>query len=335
LQHNIDLSAVAGSGERGRVTRDDVLRAAGLDPGREGEPRAQPAITPAPPAVQPSASGPPSEPTAESISSDAHAVADMMNAQACVPPLPGVGYRSYKLPPYAPKEGDQVVAFSRRRRLTADHMVYSKHVSPQVVTVAEIDVHKTLGLREQHKQAYKSEGVSLTMMAFISSAVVRALREFPIMNARVLQDSYVMLRDIHLGVAVDTPEGLVVPNIKRADELSLRGLAKTIEQLAIKAREGKLTPDDLSGGTFSVSNPGAKGNLFGAAVISQPNVGIVRTGEIKKRPVVVECETGDSIAIHEVMFAALSYDHRVVDGVAANAFLWRVAQILQTAEFSP
>jgi 2-oxoglutarate dehydrogenase E2 component (dihydrolipoamide succinyltransferase) len=213
-------------------------------------------------------------------------------------------------------------------------MVYSKTVSPHVVTVAEIDVDKTMRLREQHKAAYKAEGIPLTMVAFVCSAVVRVLREFPGLNARVLDDSYAILREINLGVAVDTPQGLLVPNIKRADELSVRGLARAIVELAGRARDGKLTPDELAGSTFAVSNPGAKGNLFGAAVISQPNVGILRTGEIKKRVVVVEHEGEDLMAIHPVMHMALSYDHRIVDGVEANGFLYRVTEILEQGDFS-
>jgi 2-oxoglutarate dehydrogenase E2 component (dihydrolipoamide succinyltransferase) len=228
-----------------------------------------------------------------------------------------------------------VVPFTRRRRITADHMVYSKVTSPHVVTVAEVDLHQTSRLRDAHKDRYKRDGVSLTFLAFICMATVKALRENPELNARVLDGSYVVLRDIHLGVAVDTPGGLVVPSIKNADALSLRGIAKAIDELAARARAGKITADDLAGTTFSVSNPGLKGNLFGGAIISQPNVGIVRMGEIKKRPVVVTRDGEDSIAIHPVMFLALSYDHRIVDGVAANSFLYRVAEILTKGELEP
>jgi 2-oxoglutarate dehydrogenase E2 component (dihydrolipoamide succinyltransferase) len=149
----------------------------------------------------------------------------------------------------------------------------------------------------------------------------------------VLESAYVKLRDINLGIAVDTPGGLVVPNIKHADELSMLGLARAIEELAGRARSGKLTADDLSGTTFTVSNPGLRGNLFGGAIISQPNVGILRMGEIKKRVVVVTRDGEDGIAIHPVMFMALSYDHRIVDGVLANSFLWRAADILARGEF--
>ncbi|NUQ00614.1 MAG: 2-oxo acid dehydrogenase subunit E2, partial [Armatimonadetes bacterium] len=250
-----------------------------------------------------------------------------------VPPIPGVGFGAYKVPPYTPKPGDEVVPWNRRRRITADHMVYSKTTAPHVVTVAEVDLHATSKLRDQHKERFKKSGVSLTFLAFVCAATVKALREHPTLNARVLEGSYAVLRDVNLGVAVDTPGGLIVPSIKRADELSLVGLARAIDDLAGRARAGKITADDLASTTFTVSNPGLKGNLFGGAIISQPNVGILRMGEIKKRVVVVTRDGEDSIAIHPVMFAALSYDHRIIDGVLANSFLWRVADILGRGEF--
>jgi 2-oxoglutarate dehydrogenase E2 component (dihydrolipoamide succinyltransferase) len=212
-------------------------------------------------------------------------------------------------------------------------MTYSKFASPHVVTVAEVDVHKTSKLREAHKDRYKAEGMSLTMLAFAVVATARALRENPQVNSRVLDDAYVMLNDINVGVAVDSPDGLVVPVVRRADELGIRGIVRAIDDVAKRARAGKITIDDLSGATFSVSNPGLKGNLFGGAIISQPNVGILRMGEVQKRVVVVDVGGEDVMAIHPVMYMALSYDHRVVDGVAANAFLWRVTELLEKAEF--
>jgi 2-oxoglutarate dehydrogenase E2 component (dihydrolipoamide succinyltransferase) len=172
------------------------------------------------------------------------------------------------------------------------------------------------------------------MLAFVVVAAARALHENPGLNARVLDDAYVLLRDINMGVAVDSPDGLVVPVIRRADELGVRGIVRAIDDLAGRARSGKITIDDLSGASFSVTNPGLKGNLFGGAIINQPNVAILRMGEIKKRVVVVESPEGeDQIAIHPVMYMALSYDHRVVDGVAANSFLWRVTELIEKAEF--
>jgi 2-oxoglutarate dehydrogenase E2 component (dihydrolipoamide succinyltransferase) len=316
LEHDVDLSAVQGTGERGRVTRDDVMRAA-----------SSPADRPAPqaPEIAPVAAPPPR----------AQQLAQLVNqGGGFVPPIPGVGFGAFKVPAYRPHDGDKVVPFTRRRRITADHMTYSKFASPHVVTVAEVDLHRAGKLRDAHKERYKAEGMSLTMLAFVVVATAHALRENSGLNARVLEDSYVVFRDINIGVAVDSPDGLVVPVVRRADELGVRGIVRAIDDLAKRAKGGKITIDDLGGATFSVSNPGLKGNLFGGAIINQPNVGVLRMGEIQKRVVVVESPDGeDNIAIHPIMYVALSYDHRVVDGVAANGFLWRVTEILEKAEF--
>jgi 2-oxoglutarate dehydrogenase E2 component (dihydrolipoamide succinyltransferase) len=313
LEHGVNLDQVEGSGTRGRVTREDVMRAAE--------------------AQTPNAPATPRAPTEATV----HGVTDpdlaALLSSGVKFPAPNQGYGAYKVPPYRPKNGDQVVPFTRRRRLTADHMVYSKLTAPHVVTVAEIDLYKTARLREENKDRYKKEGVPLTMLAFVCTAVVRALREFPAINARVLDDSYVLLKDVNLGIAVDAPDGLIVPNIKRSDELSLRGLAKAIDEVAGRARAGKITADDLAGCSFSVSNPGIKGNLFGGAIIAQPNAAILRMGEIKKRVVVIDVEGQDTMAIHPVMYVALSYDHRIIDGVLGNSFLFRVREILERAEF--
>jgi 2-oxoglutarate dehydrogenase E2 component (dihydrolipoamide succinyltransferase) len=302
--NGVDLGRVAGSGDHGRITSDDVKRAATPPP------------APAPVPVVPVA------PVAPPVGGGNFSF-----------PIPHVGFGAFKVPPYLPKPGDQVVPFSRKRRITADHMVYSKFTSPHVVTVAEIDLSKVQRLREAHKAAYKKEGLNLTVLAFVCMATVRALRMHPGLNARVVDGATVLLRDVNLGVAVDAPDGLVVPNLKHADELSLRGMARAIGDVAGRARDGKLTADDFSGSSFTVTNPGIKGNLYGGAIISQPNVGILRMGEIKKRVVVVEENGEDRMAIHPVMYGALSYDHRVVDGVLGNDFLWTVADLLNKADF--
>jgi 2-oxoglutarate dehydrogenase E2 component (dihydrolipoamide succinyltransferase) len=312
----VDINRVQATGDRGRVTRDDVVRAVG----QSSPPPPMPAQTQAKaPAAQ---------------TSNAAELSQLIQAGGgFVPPIPGVGYGAYKVPPYVQKAGDEVVPFNRRRRITADHMVYSKATSPHVVTVAEVDIHLTNKLREEHKDKFKKSGVPLTFLSFICAATVKALREHPQVNARVLDNSFALLRDVNLGVAVDTPGGLIVPSIKNADRLSLRGMAQSIDELAGRARSGKITADDLANTTFTVSNPGLKGNLFGGAIISQPNAGILRMGEIKKRVVVVTQNGEDSIAIHPVMYIAFSYDHRIIDGVLANSFLWRVGDILTRAEF--
>ncbi|MEO5730769.1 MAG: dihydrolipoamide acetyltransferase family protein [Byssovorax sp.] len=312
----VDINRVQATGDRGRVTRDDVVRAVGQS-------------SPPPPMPAQAAARAPAAQTSNTTE-----LSQLIQAGGgFVPPIPGVGYGAYKVPPYVQKAGDEVVPFNRRRRITADHMVYSKATSPHVVTVAEVDIHLTNKLREEHKDKFKKSGVSLTFLSFICAATVKALREHPQVNARVLDNSFALLRDVNLGVAVDTPGGLIVPSIKNADRLSLRGMAQSIGELADRARSGKITADDLANTTFTVSNPGLKGNLFGGAIISQPNAGILRMGEIKKRVVVVTQNGEDSIAIHPVMYIAFSYDHRIIDGVLANSFLWRVGDILTRAEF--
>ena len=316
LENDVNLETVRGSGDYGRIGRDDVLRATTQVAG---------AAKSAPPPVQ----------VAQAAKPAAAQLTQMINqGGGFVPPIPGVGFGAFKLPQYRPREGDRVVPFTRRRRITSDHMTYSKFASPHVVTVAEVDLHKASRLREANKERYKKEGLSLTMLAFAVVSVARALRENPDLNARVLDDAYVVLKEVNVGVAVDSPDGLVVPVVRRADELGLRGIVRSIDDLAKRARTGKITIDDLSGATFSVTNPGLKGNLFGGAIINQPNVGILRMGEIQKRVVVVEGADGeDQIAIHPIMYMALSYDHRIVDGVNANSFLWRVTEILEKGDF--
>jgi len=305
-EQGVDLSVVAGSGSSGRLTKDDVMRAARVVP-------MDSSVPPAPvrnlPSVAKAPEGAPTGPS--SISGGA-----------------------FKLPPYIPRPNDKEIPLTRRRRIISDHMVFSKLTSPHVVTVAEVDVHKTEKLRLANKDALKKEGVNLTFLAFVAAATVRALRENKILNARMLTDSYVLFGDINLGVAVNTPEGLVVPVIRNAADLTVRGLARAIDEIALKARDNRLTPDDLANKTFTISNPGRKGNLFGGAIISQPNVGILRTGEIKKRVVVIERDDEDLLAIHPIMHMALSYDHRIVDGVDANVFLWRVKEILEEGDFT-
>ena len=217
LEAGVDLRVVAPTGERGRITQDDVRKAAGSETtalAKADAPALAKAAAPAP---------------APASTPDTAELAALIQAGGgFVPPIPGVGFGSYKVPPYTPKPGDKVVPFTRRRRITADHMVYSKTTAPHVVTVAEVDLHATSRLRDENKERLKKEGVSLTFLSFVCAAVIKSLRENNEMNARVLEGSYVVLKDIHLGVAVDTPGGLIVPNIKQADQLSLRGIAGAI-----------------------------------------------------------------------------------------------------------
>jgi 2-oxoglutarate dehydrogenase E2 component (dihydrolipoamide succinyltransferase) len=238
-------------------------------------------------------------------------------------------YLNYTLQP-----GDRVIPMSPLRRLVAEHMVMSKRVSPHVGTVAEIDMGGVAQVRDAHKRAFReAHGFSLSFLPFVVHAAVRALREFPRLNASVLEDAIVEKNDIHVGVAVETEKGLVVPVVRHADRLSLAGLAQAVEDLASRARSKRLSADELKGGTFTVSNPGRHGNLYGFAIINQPQVGILRMGEIVKRPVVRSLNGEDTLAIRPIMHLALSYDHRAVDGAPANGFLFRIRELLEEAEF--
>jgi 2-oxoglutarate dehydrogenase E2 component (dihydrolipoamide succinyltransferase) len=213
-------------------------------------------------------------------------------------------------------------------------MVYSKHTSPHVGTVAEVDMGGVVDLRARGKRAFQeTQGFALTYLPFIVQATVRALREFPQLNASVVEDAIVEKAAVHIGIATETEKGLVVPVVRHADRLSLAGIAAAVDDLSNRARTKKLSPDELQGATFTVSNPGRHGNLYGFAIINQPQVGILRMGEIVKRPVVRSLGGEDAIVIRPIMHLALSYDHRAVDGAPANAFLFRVRELLEAADF--
>jgi 2-oxoglutarate dehydrogenase E2 component (dihydrolipoamide succinyltransferase) len=304
----VPLGSVAGSGVSGRVMKADVEAA------RAGREPAPAAPAPAPQAAAPVAMAPAKKGSAARSAPDAELRARFGN--------------------YAIQEGDRVIPMSPLRRLVAEHMVYSKRTSPHVGTVAEIDMGGVAAVRDAQKKSFEAaNGFGLTFLPFIVHAAVRALREFPALNASVLEDAIVEKRDIHMGIATETDKGLVVPVVRNADRLSLAGLAAAIEALSSRARTKKLTADELKGGTFTISNPGRKGNLYGFAIINQPQVGILRMGEMVKRPVVRSIDGQDALVIRPMMHLALSYDHRAVDGAPANGFLYRVRELLETAEF--
>jgi len=318
-EHSLDIERIPGTGIGGRVSKRDVLKY--LESLRQGgaSKTSQPPIANANGAIAaPAASRPKPE------------------ASRPAPALPSAPAATggYRPPVYQPREGDVVEAFTRRRKLIAEHMVYSKTHSPHVGTLAEVDVTKLMRLREAHKKAFQErEGFALTLLPLAAAATVRALKEFPRMNASVVGDSLVIRRQVNLGIAMDSDEGLLVPVVKAAEGMSVVGLAREMERMRRKVQEKKITADDLSGGSFTLSNPGREGNLFGFAIINQPQVGILRMGEVKKRPVVIEVDCADALAIRTMMYLALSYDHRVVDGVLGNSFLYRTARIMEEADF--
>ncbi|MGE5285273.1 MAG: dihydrolipoamide acetyltransferase family protein [Actinomycetota bacterium] len=297
-EHGLDLSKIPGTGIDGRVTRKDV----------EGY------LTSTANASAAKAAPPPSSAKAPEGKPD---VAKAPEAASTPKAAAAPG-------------GDQVVPWTPIRKRIAEHMVRSKQTSPHVHIFAEVDMHRVAGVRAKAKQ----EGVSLTYLPFVIHAAAKALRETPIMNATVSGESTVLKKDIHIAVAVDTEKGLLVPVLRHTDRMSLREISAAMDDFGARAKSGKISPDELSGGTFSITNPGIKGNLFGTPIINQPQVGILRLGQIVKRPVVIEVDGEDSIVIRPMMYLGCAYDHRVIDGVAGNGFLYRVREILEAGDFS-
>jgi len=233
-------------------------------------------------------------------------------------------------PEVEPWPGDRVEPWSKIRRITADHMITSRRVSAHVASFFEIDYSRVAQLRTKHKASYAERGVNLTFLAFIAKACAEKLRQHPIVNAAVSGDSTIYRRDINLGIAVALDWGLIVPVIKHADELSLLGLARAINDLGERARTKKLSPDEIQKGTFTITNPGGFGPYAGIPIINQPQVAILGVGTIEKRPKVVTGADGtDAIAIRTMGMLTMSYDHRVVDGADADKFLADVKKMLQ------
>jgi 2-oxoglutarate dehydrogenase E2 component (dihydrolipoamide succinyltransferase) len=286
-----ELESMSGSGAEGRVTKKDILSYV------KGRGQAAPAATPAPvPAPAPVAKAAPAAPAATSLDG-AHDIVEM----------------------------------DRMRKMIADHMVRSVQTSPHVTSFVEADVTNLVQWRNANKKAFQEKfGEKLTFTPLIAEAIVKAIRDFPGINASVDGDRILIHKNIHLGMAAALPSGnLIVPVIKHADQYNLQGLARQVNDLAARARAGKLTPDDIAGGTYTMSNVGTFGNVMGTPIINQPQVGILALGAIRKRPAVLETEQGDVIAVRSMMFLSHSYDHRVVDGMLGGSFVRRVADYLE------
>jgi 2-oxoglutarate dehydrogenase E2 component (dihydrolipoamide succinyltransferase) len=228
---------------------------------------------------------------------------------------------------YQPSPEDRLEPFSPMRASIAEHMIVSRQTSAHVTTVFEVDMTRVARLRAKYRKSYESKGASLSYMPFILKAVTQAITEFPIVNSAVVDKSVAYRRDINVGMAVAVDWGLLVPVIRQADEKSLLGLARAVNSLAERARERKLGPDDLQGGTFTVTNPGIFGSLFGTPIINQPQVAILCVGAITKRPVVTD---DDAIAIRHMMYLALSFDHRVIDGATGDRFMKSIKDCLES-----
>lgn len=228
-------------------------------------------------------------------------------------------------------EGVEVKEMDRVRKVIADHMVMSKHTSPHVTNVVEVDVTKLVKWRDKNKDAFfRREGVKLTYMPAITEAVAKALAAYPQVNVSVEGYNILFKKHINIGIAVSLNDGnLIVPVVRDADRLNLNGLAVAIDSLALKARDNKLMPDDISGGTFTITNFGTFKSLFGTPVINQPQVAILGVGYIEKKPAVIETPEGDVIAIRRKMYLSLSYDHRVVDGSLGGNFLYFIKEYLE------
>ncbi|HKN46546.1 MAG TPA: 2-oxoglutarate dehydrogenase, E2 component, dihydrolipoamide succinyltransferase [Candidatus Polarisedimenticolia bacterium] len=233
-------------------------------------------------------------------------------------------------PAYAPGERVSIVPMTAMRKKIAEHMVMSRRTSAHVATVFEVDMLRVARLREEHQKAFQERhGVKLTVTPFFVKAAVEALKAFPIVNASIDGDNVVYKKDVNIGVAVALDWGLIVPVIKNADDKSLSGIAKAVTDLADRARGKRLTPDEVQGGTFTITNPGIYGALFGTPIINQPQVAIMGVGAINKQPVVVD----DAIAIRPIVHLTLSFDHRLIDGAVADQFMAHVKATLQEGRF--
>jgi pyruvate dehydrogenase E2 component (dihydrolipoamide acetyltransferase) len=311
-EHGIDLTSLEGSGSGGRITKEDIESAIAAQSGATTAPSAAAsaptaAARPTPPPPPPASAAAPGAPAA-------HGTQYIPALQVGVP-RERIYFGSYEVQP-----------LSVMRQKIAEHMVASKHVSAHVYSVEEIDMSKIAALRGKAKEEFeKRYETKLTFMPFFVKAAVAGLRAYPTLNASLDGTNIVLHKEVNIGIAVALDWGLIVPVIKSADEKNLLGIQRNLNDLAERARSKKLKPEEVQEGTFSITNPGVFGGLFGLPVISQPNVGILGLGAIEKRPVVIN----DSIAIRSMCYVTLSYDNRVVDGAIAHQFLHKVKETLE------
>lgn len=287
-----ELDQVGGSGKDGRVTKKDILDYVG---GRTSKTASEPLQT--------------------------------AKIQLAEIPAPIAEPKST----YTASDNVEIIEMDRMRKLIAEHMVKSKHTSPHVTSFVEADVTNLVQWREKIKTQFeKKEGEKITFTPIFIEAVVKAIKDFPLVNVSVEGSQIIRKKFINIGVATALPSGnLIVPVVKYADRLNLAGITKSCNEIIARARANKLQPDDIQGGTFTLTNVGTFGNLMGTPIINQPQVAIMATGAIKKKPAVIETPSGDFIGIRHMMFLSLSYDHRVVDGALGGSFLRRVADYLE------
>jgi pyruvate dehydrogenase E2 component (dihydrolipoamide acetyltransferase) len=294
-EHGIDISQIEGTGIGGRVTKNDILSY--IENRRAAREAAEAARAQL---VQPHETP---QPLKEEIGP----------------------------PPFAEGERVEIVPMSVMRKRIAEHMILSRRISAHVTTFMEVDFTETTKLKDKLKEDYMNrEGVKLTYMPFIIKAVIEGIKKWPIINSSVWGDQIVYKKDINIGVAVALEWGLIVPVIRNADERSLLGLARAVNDLSERARSKQLKPDEVQGGTFTVTNPGVFGSLIGTPIINQPQVAILGVGQIKKRPVVIN----DAIAIRQIGYLSLSFDHRVIDGAVADQFMSVVRAVIESANYT-
>jgi pyruvate dehydrogenase E2 component (dihydrolipoamide acetyltransferase) len=294
-EHGIDLSQIRGTGRAGRVTKEDVLR---LVEEREREPAAAP--------------GSPKRPSGDGFSWDEF-------------------YSHVQHPEVAAGPDDRVEPMSRMTSLIAEHMILSKRISAHVHSYFEVDYSRIDQVRAKNRRVWEEQGVKVTYTAFIAKAVAQALREHPRINASLSGENVVYRGEVNIGVAVALDWGLIVPVVRNADDLSLVGIARTVSDLASRARAKKLSPEEVQGGTFTITNPGVFGTIIGFPIVNQPQVAIMGVGAVEKRPVVVADEYGnDAIVARKRGYISLGYDHRLVNGADADRFLARVKELMET-----
>lgn len=302
-EYNIDLSQVTGTGMHGRITKKDVLNyvaVPALDQQKD--------IDRARVEEQPETIGQKAETQVQEAKS------------ATQRPAPAV--------PVQPATGDEIIPLSPVRRSIAEHMVHSKHTSPHVTTVMEVDLSRIVAHREANKPSFARDGVRLTFTPYFISAIVSALKEYPNVNSSWTDEGIILHRAINIGMATSLgEEGLIVPVIKNADSYSLLGLARTVNDLAERARARKLQPDEVRGGTFTITNHGISGSLFATPIINQPQCGILGVGAVQKRVVVLP--ESDAIAVRPMAYISLTFDHRILDGASGDHFLSKVVEYLE------
>lgn len=358
-----ELDTIPGTGSEGRLTKDDLLnylQAKTTSPAANTQstpPPVEPVSAPAIETVVPSTESfvPPAVPVADVVKEeeqqpvadnaaqstikDPEPVAPIVPAEPAVTAEKPEATEAKPVPESKPTSApatstsgaDEIIEMDRMRRLIADHMVMSKHTSPHVTSFVEADVTSLVLWREKVKNSFeKREGEKITFTPIFIEAVVKAIKDYPMINVTVNGTQIIKKAAINISMATALPSGnLIVPVIKKADELNLVGLTKAVNDLAGRARNGKLLPDDVKEGTFTITNVGSFGNVMGTPIINQPQVAILAVGAIKKKPAVIETKEGDVIAIRHMMFLSLSYDHRVVDGALGGSFVRRVADYLE------